>query len=174
MRAAALGIADLGALILFGIGLVSPLTPSQGLPSPGQLAVFFGLPVLLLTLVAYQARTLPIRILVALQALAVIGFEVWLLGIQSGLLSEHAAQQGAAAETAQLAPSGGGTFWHRSGARVHGPQGGRAAERLVRQAVTGEFGSREHGYSRSASSASCRFFLAAGSVLRISGSPPPG
>ena len=72
------------AFIVYGVGLLSPLTPSTGLPALSSLATFVGLPLVLL-LIAWRGYTHRVaKYAVVLQSLCVLVFTGWLLLIQIG------------------------------------------------------------------------------------------
>lgn len=78
MRVLALILGGVLAWSLFAVGLLSPLTPSEGYPRFIDFVVFVGVPVLLLGLVAYRLRRPLARGLVLLQLLCVVGLSAWL------------------------------------------------------------------------------------------------
>ena len=79
MRVLVLVLGAVLAWSLFAVGLLSPLTPSEGYPSLIDIVVFVGVPVLLLGLVAYRLRRPLARGLVLLQLLCIVGVSGWLL-----------------------------------------------------------------------------------------------
>lgn len=82
-RASALALNALAA-VLFGVGLVAPLTPSHGMPRAVDLLVFAGVPAALLLAGLVLERHRAVRALWGLQ-LALLGLMLgWLLGMQSG------------------------------------------------------------------------------------------
>ena len=60
------------AWCLFGVGLISPLTPSEGHPALVVVAVFIGVPVALFTMIGLRSRDGVTRTLAALQFGAVL------------------------------------------------------------------------------------------------------
>lgn len=74
------------AWLLYGIGLISPLTPSEGAPGILDVVIFALAPVALLTVLGRRLRNMAARIMVLLQAGAIVTFTGWLLAIQRGLL----------------------------------------------------------------------------------------
>lgn len=66
------------AWFIFTLGLIGPLTPSEGSPSPRALAVFIGIPELLLIVGALVARTTLARVAFVLQAAAIAALTVGL------------------------------------------------------------------------------------------------
>jgi hypothetical protein len=66
------------AWFTFTVGLIGPLTPSEGSPPPRALAVFIGIPVLLFIVGALVARTTLARAAFVLQAAAIGALTVWL------------------------------------------------------------------------------------------------
>lgn len=75
------------ALLFYVLGLLSPLTPSEGMPETGALLWCVVLPLLLLFLAWCIYRHWLAQTLVLLQILVVVGFTGWLLMLQSGMLS---------------------------------------------------------------------------------------
>jgi hypothetical protein len=66
------------AWFTFTLGLIGPLTLSEGSPSPRALAVFIGIPELLFIVGALVARTTLARVAFVLQAAAVAALTVGL------------------------------------------------------------------------------------------------
>ena len=60
------------ALLLLGIGLVSPLTPSHGMPTARDLAIFAVGPVALLAAAFRYASPLWLRLFIAMEAALVL------------------------------------------------------------------------------------------------------
>jgi hypothetical protein len=65
------------AWFTFILGLIGPLTPSEGPPPPRALAVFIGIPVLLFIVGGLVARTTLARVAFVLQAAAIAALTVW-------------------------------------------------------------------------------------------------
>jgi hypothetical protein len=65
------------AWFIFTLGLIGPLTPSEGPPPPRALAVFIGIPVLLFIVGGLVARTTLARVAFVLQAAAIAALTVW-------------------------------------------------------------------------------------------------
>ena len=72
------------ALCVFALGLLSPLTPSEGLPSVPVLLLFVGLPLLLLGGCIRVAGVKWWAGIFGLQILAILAFTIYLLILQSG------------------------------------------------------------------------------------------
>jgi hypothetical protein len=70
------------ALLLYAVGLISPLTPSEGMPRPWELLVFAGGPIALLLACARTSRTVVARIVIGVQILGVVSFTGYLLWLQ--------------------------------------------------------------------------------------------
>lgn len=84
MKKALAVVGNLLAWFSFGVGLLSPLTPSEGLPEIGMLLSFVMFPLFLLL---HAWRTYERRFskaAVALQAAVMLGAAIWLLIVQSG------------------------------------------------------------------------------------------
>jgi hypothetical protein len=87
MRALFPTILDILAVLVYGVGLISPLTPSEGVPSFGDVLIFVILPIVLLGSSLALTRGWLARILVTIQMVAVIGFTSWLLWLQGNTSS---------------------------------------------------------------------------------------
>jgi hypothetical protein len=87
MRALFPTILDILAVLVYGVGLISPLTPSEGVPSFGDVLIFVILPIVLLGSSLTLTRGWLARILVTIQMVAVIGFTSWLLWLQGNTSS---------------------------------------------------------------------------------------
>ena len=72
------------ALCLYGLGLLAPLTPSEGMPSVPVLLLFVGLPVALLGACIRVAGGKWWTGFFGLQILAILAFTIYLLILQSG------------------------------------------------------------------------------------------
>ncbi len=72
------------ALCVYALGLISPLTPSEGLPSVPVLLLFVGLPVALLGACIRVAGKKWWAGFLGLQILAIMAFTTYLLLLQSG------------------------------------------------------------------------------------------
>jgi hypothetical protein len=72
------------AWLIFLFGLIAPLTPSEGGPSIGAVAVFVGGPVALRGVVAAQARTILRKVVVIVQASIILALSAWLLSARWG------------------------------------------------------------------------------------------
>jgi hypothetical protein len=77
LRRAGLVFAAALAWFIFMLGLIGPLTPSEGSPPPRALAVFIGIPELLFIVGGLVARTTPARVAFLLQAAAIVALTVW-------------------------------------------------------------------------------------------------
>jgi hypothetical protein len=77
LRRAGLVFAAALAWFTFMLGLIGPLTPSEGPPPPRALAVFLGIPVLLFIVGGLLARTTLARVAFVLQAAAIAALTVW-------------------------------------------------------------------------------------------------
>lgn len=67
----AAAVAFLAALILFGAGMLSPLTPSLGCPSVFQLIAFVAAPVLLPVVVAFLLESRVAKLILQVEAVAI-------------------------------------------------------------------------------------------------------
>jgi hypothetical protein len=77
LRNAGLVFAAALAWFIFTLGLIGPLTPSEGSPPPRALAVFVGVPELLFIVGGLVARTTLARVAFVLQAAAIAALTVW-------------------------------------------------------------------------------------------------
>jgi hypothetical protein len=77
LRRAGLVFAATLAWFIFTLGLIGPLTPSEGAPPPRALAVFIGIPELLFIVGGLVARTTLARVAFVLQAAAMAALTVW-------------------------------------------------------------------------------------------------
>jgi hypothetical protein len=79
LRSAGLVFAAALAWFIFAVGLIGPLTPSEGSPPPRALAVFIGIPELLSIVGVLVARTALARVAFILQAAAIAALTVWVV-----------------------------------------------------------------------------------------------
>jgi len=77
VRRAGLVFAAALAWFTFILGLIGPLTPSEGSPTPRALAIFIGIPELLFIVGGLVARTTSARVAFVLQAAAIAALTVW-------------------------------------------------------------------------------------------------
>jgi hypothetical protein len=68
-------------IVIYGIGLLSPLTPSEGVPSVTMILVWVGIPLGLVSAGALLARSKVVKGMMILEVLAVITLSVYLLSI---------------------------------------------------------------------------------------------
>jgi len=73
---------NLAALLIYAVGLIAPLTPSEGLPSLMDIVVFVGIPVALLFWCIRASRSRLIALIVGLQIATVLFFSASLLQMQ--------------------------------------------------------------------------------------------
>ena len=79
-------IGNVLALFIYGVGLLSPLTPSEGLPTIGSLITFVGLPLAFLVN-AWRGYSHPLpKYAVAFQGLLILAFTGRLFLLQAGAL----------------------------------------------------------------------------------------
>jgi hypothetical protein len=78
-------LCSISAWFIYGLGLVAPLTPSEGTPGPVELIVFLGLPLALFAWCWFLRSALWARILVLVQLVVIAVSGGWLLSLQSGL-----------------------------------------------------------------------------------------
>ena len=74
---------------VLGIGLISPLTPSEGMPSLANVLIFVGLPLLIFFVLFLRLPRSGFRLLAALQAVVLALAAGWLLLMQAGLINWH-------------------------------------------------------------------------------------
>ena len=82
MRTANIVASDIFALLLYAVGLISALTPSEGTPRLWDILVFAASPLALLAVCAHVSRTLIGRVLIAIQFVAMASLTTVLLWIQ--------------------------------------------------------------------------------------------
>ena len=70
------------ALFIYAAGLISPLTPSEGMPRPWELLVFAAGPIALLVASARASRTAVASVVIGVQILGVVVFTGYLLWLQ--------------------------------------------------------------------------------------------
>jgi hypothetical protein len=80
-------IGNLLALVLYGMGILAPLTPSEGMPSFWELLLFVGIPMVLLLYSWHICSSKVAKISVAFQATVIAGFTMWLLLLELGALA---------------------------------------------------------------------------------------
>ena len=66
------------ACVAFLVGLIAPLTPSEGLPRPGDVLLFVGMPIVLTLAVAIRSRHAAWRACGFGVTLVIIGVTTWL------------------------------------------------------------------------------------------------
>jgi hypothetical protein len=74
----------LSAWVIFGMGLMAPLTPSEGTPGPVDLTVFLGVPLVLFIWSWFVCSAARARVLILLQIIIFAASSVWLLSLQFG------------------------------------------------------------------------------------------
>jgi hypothetical protein len=79
IRAIAFFLAGVIAILLFVVGLLSPLTPSEGRPSTPHLLMFLGLPLLVSGGGLYLSRKMAERLLMVVVLMIVVIFSVMVL-----------------------------------------------------------------------------------------------
>jgi hypothetical protein len=67
-------IVGAAALLLFGVGLIAPLTPSEGVPMARDLVIFLFGPVLLLAVTIYFANSILGKVVLAIELLLILAF----------------------------------------------------------------------------------------------------
>ncbi len=83
-RTEVLGVANVLAPLLYGIGLISPLTPSEGRPGLGEVVVFVAIPLLVILYTVAVVRIALIRAVLLLEAGIIVGLTVLVLRVQAG------------------------------------------------------------------------------------------
>ncbi len=78
-------VGNILALLIFGVGLLSPLTPSEGAPSIGAVITFAGLPLAFMLNAWRCYSNKAAKYAVVFQSLCVVGFTGWLILIQAGV-----------------------------------------------------------------------------------------
>ena len=72
------------SIVWYGIGLISPLTPSEGMPTTSDLIIFVFIPVLAICIWIIISKHLYEKIALGIFVLIIIGFSSWLLLLQTG------------------------------------------------------------------------------------------
>lgn len=85
-RSLLLELANLVALIVYAVGLIAPLTPSEGVPSLPVILPFVGLPVVLLGWCIRACGSRLGAVFFGVQLAAILAFSTLLLLLQSGAL----------------------------------------------------------------------------------------
>lgn len=85
-RSLLLTAANLIALLIYAVGLVAPLTPSEGFPSLVVILMFVGVPVAILVWCIRACGSRLAALFFGLQLVAVLGLSVSLLHLQIGAL----------------------------------------------------------------------------------------
>jgi hypothetical protein len=70
-------------MLLYGVGLIAPLTPSEGMPRLWEILVFGVVPVALLVACLRASRGGGAGIFILMQIVVVVAFTGWLLWIQA-------------------------------------------------------------------------------------------
>lgn len=87
VRFCLVALVNLLVLFVFAMGVLAPLTPSEGLPSVPVLLLFVGLPVVLLGGCIRAVNHKWLAGFFGLQILAILAFTTYLLLLQSGAFS---------------------------------------------------------------------------------------
>ena len=74
---------NVAGVLLYGLGLVSPLTPSEGMPNVLELFVFMACPVAFLSVSLFLSRTRVARAITVVEITGIVGFTAWLLWLQA-------------------------------------------------------------------------------------------
>lgn len=78
-RSVVVVFAHVAAWAVYAVGLVAPLTPSEGSPSIWEILVFLGIPVAILFWCTQVVVSRIAALFAGLQLVAVLGFSAWLL-----------------------------------------------------------------------------------------------
>jgi hypothetical protein len=73
IRAVGLFLAILLSLLLFGFGLLAPLTPSEGLPALWEVLTFVGVPLVLCATALYVAKGTSERVFLSVVLILIAG-----------------------------------------------------------------------------------------------------
>lgn len=73
------------AAALYVLGLIAPLTPSEGVPELLDVLLFAALPVVLLAIGTVVARSAVLRLLLVIEAGGIVAFTLHLLRLQGAL-----------------------------------------------------------------------------------------
>jgi hypothetical protein len=81
-----LAAANIVALLIFAVGLLSPLTPSEGFPTVVTILLFVGVPTVILAWCIRACASRLAALFFGLQLVVVLGFSAWLLYLYAGPL----------------------------------------------------------------------------------------
>ena len=81
-----LTLANLAALLVYAVGLIAPLTPSEGVPSLPVILFFIGIPVVLLAWCIRACGSRLSAVFFGLQLAAILAFSTLLFLLQLGAL----------------------------------------------------------------------------------------
>jgi hypothetical protein len=74
---------NVAGVLLYGLGLVSPLTPSEGMPNVPELFVFAACPIAFLFVSLFLSRTRAARAVTVVEITGIVGLTTWLLWLQA-------------------------------------------------------------------------------------------
>lgn len=86
IRGGGLFLGQIMAIGVFCIGLLAPLTPSEGYPSVRDLLIFAGLPSAIFLSCTWLAKSLWLRVALGIQMLAVLAITTFLIASKAGLV----------------------------------------------------------------------------------------
>jgi len=72
------------AVVLYSVGLISPLTPSEGSAGPTEILIFGLAPVLLLAACIAASKSMLLKVIFFVQLMCIVGVTSWLLWLQHG------------------------------------------------------------------------------------------
>lgn len=75
-------LAGLIAGLIYAVGLLAPLTPSEGLPTPVELGLFAALPLAMVAVGSAVTRSVGVRTMLIAEAGGIVGFTLYLLRLQ--------------------------------------------------------------------------------------------
>lgn len=78
----AITLGVVSATLMYGVGLVAPLTPSEGIPRLWELLIFLVCPCVLLLVCAWASSSRLTKALLVLLSFMFCGFGLWLLRMQ--------------------------------------------------------------------------------------------
>ena len=81
-KAAVLGFANAFGATLFCLGLLSPLTPSEGVPGPVDFLIFVGVPLAIILYTVASVQTPWLRAVLVLEGAAILAIIASLLRLQ--------------------------------------------------------------------------------------------
>jgi hypothetical protein len=74
-------LVNLAALLLLAVGLISPLTPPEGIPSSIELFIFAICPIVILCLLAWFAKSKWVKVVFVVEIIIIVVLLIKVLGV---------------------------------------------------------------------------------------------